>query len=74
MSLPRAVFVLPAELPAPACDGPVAAEGSAAGGVPCGYGKKTEIHRRIAPPLDSCFDGAAAAIGTDVAGAAEAGP
>jgi hypothetical protein len=69
MLFPRAVFALPAELPAPACDGPVAKEGSAAGGVPCGYGKKTEIHRTIAFPFDE-----AAATGPGAAGAAEAGP
>ena len=73
MLFPRAVAAS-AELPPGAVDSPVAADGPAAGGVPCGYGKKTEIHRRIPTPLDSGFDGAAAATDPGAVGAAEDGP
>ena len=74
MLFPRAAVATSAELPAGATDCPGAAAGSAVGGVPCGYGKKTEIHPRIALPLDSGFDGATAAAGPAVAGAAEDAP
>jgi hypothetical protein len=74
MLFPRAALAASGELPAGARDGPVAAAGSAVGGVPCGYGKKTEIHPRIARPLDSGFDGAAAITGPAVTGLAEDDP
>ena len=73
MLFPRAALAASGELPSGATDGPVAAAGSTVGGVPCGYGKKTEIHPRIARPLDSGFDGAAA-TGPAVAGLAEEDP
>ena len=63
-----------AELPVGTFDGLVAVAGSAVAGAPCGYGKKTEIHRRTAPPFDSGFDEAAAAAGAAVAGPTEDGP
>jgi hypothetical protein len=72
MLFPRAAIAASAELAPGATDGPVAAAGSAVVGVPCGYGKKTEIHPIIALPLGSGFDGAAATTGP--AGAAEDDP
>jgi len=74
MLFPRAAPAASAELPCGAVDGPIAADGSSVGGVPCGYGKKTEIHLRIELPLDSGFDGETAATGPVVAGAAEGDP
>ena len=73
MLFPCAVVALLVELPVGAFDDPVAVDGSAVGGVPCGYGKKAEIHPRTPTPLDSVFDGAAA-IGSVVDGAVEDGP
>ncbi len=74
MAFPWVVLASPAELPVGAFDGPVPVAGSAVGSAPCGYGKKTEIHRRIDLPLDSGLEEAAATDGPAVAGVAEDDP